>query len=78
MAQQLQLAKAKVDEITPVYTILQPASVPLKATKPSKLKTLIVFIFLGGAISVGWILYVRDFLAKWRKKEEEVVSAENN
>lgn len=77
MAQQLQLAKAKVDEITPVYTILQPASVPLKATKPSKLKTLIVFIFLGGAISVGWILYVRDFLAKWRKKGEEVVTAEN-
>lgn len=77
MAQQLQLAKAKVDEITPVYTILQPASVPLKATKPSKLITLVVFIFLGGAISVGWILYVRDFLAKWRKKEEEVVSVEN-
>lgn len=71
MAQQLQAAKAKVDEITPVYTIIQPASVPLQATKPSKLKTLVIFIFLGSAISVGWILYVRDFIASWRKEEED-------
>ena len=71
MAQQLQAAKAKVDEITPVYTIIQPASVPLQATKPSKLKTLVIFIFLGSAISVGWILYVRDFIASWRKEEDE-------
>lgn len=76
MAQQLQLAKAKVDEITPVYTIIQPASVPLRATKPSKLKTLVGFIFLGGVISVGWILYVRDFLASWRKKEEDNIPVE--
>ena len=29
------------------------------------------FIFLGGALAVGWILYVRDFIAQWRKKEED-------
>jgi uncharacterized protein involved in exopolysaccharide biosynthesis len=71
MAQQLQAAKAKVDEITPVYTIIQPASVPLQRTKPSKVTILAGFIFLGGALAVGWILYVRDFIAQWRKKEED-------
>ena len=71
MAQQLQAAKAKVDEITPVYTIIQPASVPLQRTKPSKVTILAGFIFMGGALAVGWILYVRDFIAQWRKKEED-------
>lgn len=71
MAQQLQVAKAKVDEITPVYTILQPASVPLRATKPSKMMILVGFIFLGGVVSVGWILFVKDFLATWKGKKEE-------
>lgn len=78
MAQQLQLAKAKVDEITPVYTIIQPATVPLQRTKPSKITILAGFIFMGGALTVGWILYVRDFLAKWRKKDEEIITAETN
>lgn len=62
MSQQLRLAKAKVDEITPVYTIIQPASVPLRASKPSKLMIIVGFIFLGGVGSVGWVLFVRDFI----------------
>lgn len=36
VAQQLQLAKVKVQDITPVYTIIQPATVPLTAAKPNK------------------------------------------
>lgn len=69
MAQQLQLAKAKVDEVTPVYAIIQPASVPLRQSKPSKAKILIAFIFLAGAGSVGWILFLKDMVASWRDKK---------
>ena len=70
MAQQLQMSKAKVLEITPVYTVVQPATVPLKAAKPKKLLMLIGFIFLGGAGCVAWILFGREFVAKLKKKEE--------
>lgn len=59
-AQQLQMAKAKVQENTPVYAVLQPATVPLKASKPSKMITLIGFMFLAVVVSVGWILWGRD------------------
>lgn len=59
-AQQLQLAKAKVQENTPVYTIVQAATVPLKASKPSKLMILVGFVFLAGVGSVGWILFGRN------------------
>lgn len=70
MAQQLQMSKAKVMEITPVYTVVQPATVPLRAEKPKKAMLLIGFIFLGGAGCVAWILFGRDFVAKLKKKEE--------
>ena len=68
MSQQLQLARAKVEEITPVYTIIQPASVPLKPSKPSKMMILVGCVFLAGVGSVGWVLFVRDFLEN-RKKQ---------
>ena len=64
MAQQLQMAKAKVDEITPVYTIIQPATVPLVPTKPRKLMIIVGFVFLCGVGSVGWILFLKDLLRK--------------
>lgn len=67
VAQQLQMSKAKVQEITPVYTVVQPATVPLKPAKPNKIMILIGFIFLAGVGSVGWILFVKDLFAAWKK-----------
>lgn len=46
-AQQLQLAKAKVQENTPVYAVVEPATVPVRASKPSKIMILVGFVFLG-------------------------------
>lgn len=66
MAQQLQMARAKVQEITPVYTVVQPATVPLRAAKPNKIMILIGFVFLAAIGSVGWILFVKDFLKSWK------------
>lgn len=68
MAQQRQMARAKVQEITPVYTVVQPATVPLKAAKPNKIMILIGFVFLAGVGSVGWILFVKDLLNGWKKQ----------
>lgn len=67
-AQQLQLAKAKVQENTPVYTIVQAPTVPLQASKPSKVMILVGFLFLAVVGSVGWILFGREFCAACRMK----------
>lgn len=69
-AQQLQLAKAKVQENTPVYTVVQAATVPLRASKPSKAMILIGFVFLAGVGSVGWILFGRDLLRQFKGSKE--------
>lgn len=68
VSQQLQMARAKVQEITPVYTVVQPATVSLKPAKPNKLMILIGFMFLAGVGSVGWILFVKDLLKGWEKQ----------
>lgn len=68
VSQQLQMARAKVQEITPVYTVVQPATVPLRPAKPNKLMILIGFMFLAGVGSVGWILFVKDLLKGWKKQ----------
>lgn len=59
---------AKVQEITPVYTVVQPATVPLRPSKPSKPMILIGFVFLAGVGSVGWILFIKDLLKGWKKQ----------
>lgn len=66
-AQQLQVAKAKVQEDTPVYTVVEAASVPLRATKPSKPMILIGFVFLAGVGACGWILFGKDLIDSFRK-----------
>jgi len=47
LSEQLQMAQAKVQERTPVYTIVQNASVPAKHSNKPKVLILMVFLFLG-------------------------------
>ena len=66
-AQQLQLAKAKVQEYTPAFTILQPASVPALPSSMSRLKQVILYTLLGGALAVGYVL-LKDYIVEiWQK-----------
>lgn len=68
VAQQLQIAEAKVQEITPVYTIVEPATIPIKASKPSKAMILIGLVFLAGVGCIGWILFGKGLVNSLRKK----------
>ena len=67
MSQQLQLAKAKVQEVTPVYTVVQPATVPLQPESPKKTMIIIGLVFLAFVGSLGWILFIKDLMKQFRK-----------
>lgn len=67
MAQQLQMAKVKVQDTTPVYSVIQPAVVPLIPEKPKKKLIVIGFLLLALIGSCGWILGA-EFLSKSIKK----------
>lgn len=59
VVEQLQLAKAKVQERTPAFTIIENATVPIKHSSRSKLMTLIIWMFLGFIVRCG-ILFWRN------------------
>jgi uncharacterized protein involved in exopolysaccharide biosynthesis len=53
MAKQLEQAKIKVKEDTPVFTILEPPTVPRENSKPNKALIVFIWSFLGGIIGTG-------------------------
>lgn len=67
MAQQLQMTKIKVQDITPVYTIIQPAMVPLIPEKPNRKLIVIGFVFIAFVGSCMWVI-VKDYLNLFSKK----------
>jgi hypothetical protein len=75
-AQQVQVAKAKVMEITPVYAVVQPATVPLRPAKPNKKTIIIGFVFLAFVVTSAWILYGRDILSTFHKVASPAEAAE--
>ena len=66
LAQKLEQDKLRVQEQTPVYTIIQPATVPLKAASPKKPLILIGFVFLAIFGGIGY-LFIKDLF----KPQEE-------
>lgn len=56
-AEQLQLAKAKVQEKTPAFAVLQSAYVPAKHTNTPKIVTLAIFLFIGFALRSLLLIY---------------------
>ena len=55
LAQQLEQARIAVKEETPVFSVLEPVKVPLEKSAPKKKIILVVSIFLGGILGLGWI-----------------------
>lgn len=63
VAQQLQIAKAKVQEQTPVFTVVQPSTVALLPTSPKKMIILVGFVFLAFVGASSWVL-IKEKLKK--------------
>ena len=62
VVEQRQLAKAKVQECTPAFTIVQNATVPIKHSSRPKIVTLIIWM-LGGFLLRAGILF-------WKKRQQ--------
>ena len=56
LAGQVEQAKIQVNKDTPIFTIIEPVSVPLDRSKPKRTIMVMIWTFLGGVFSVGWVL----------------------
>lgn len=68
VANQLQVARAKVQEEKPVFAVVEPAVVPLIPSGIGKKLYLIIFLFLSVAATAGWLLFGKDFSVKIKKE----------
>lgn len=65
LSQQLEQAKIKVQEETPVFKVLEPAQVPLQKSKPKTSLVLISMLFFGGILGIG-IIFSKIVIKKYR------------
>ena len=71
VATQLQMARAKLQEEKPAFTVLEPASVPVYPSGTSRKMILIVVVFMGVAGASAWILFGKDLWANLKKALKE-------
>ncbi len=64
MATQLQNAKAKVQEHTPAFTIIEQPKTSNKASSTPRSFIVIVFIFIGMFVDAIWVLLIKGALKK--------------
>ena len=64
VAAQLQMAEAKVQEDTPAFTTLQPATVPVKKAGPKRTILCVIFLFTSFILLTVYVFYREgDFVA---------------
>lgn len=63
LAKQREQANIQVKENTPIFTIVEPVTVPTERSKPKRGLICVAFVFLGGFLGIGLVL-VLPFLAQ--------------
>ena len=71
LAKQVELAKIQLKHETPVFTIIEPISVPTKKSKPNRPMILFIWLLLGGIFGTGIVFgkeYVGTLKNQWNMK----------
>ena len=67
MKQQEEMAKAKIQEMKPVFAIVQPATQPLYPANSRK-KLALGWAFFGFLLSAGWKVYLKEEFTNFKKR----------
>lgn len=67
----VQSARAKLQDITPVYAVISPVTVPEKPSAPRKVLILVAFTFLGFMAGAFWILMGKSIWLRMKKTPAE-------
>ena len=67
VAQQLQVARAKVQEEKPAFAVVEPAVLPLQPSGTSKKVIVIGFTFLAVVLTCTWQLYAKNYWQQFNR-----------
>lgn len=62
MEQQKEMAKAKYQELKPVFAVVQPATMPMKPNGTSRKMIVLAFMLVGFVGAAAWKLYAVDYV----------------
>jgi uncharacterized protein involved in exopolysaccharide biosynthesis len=71
LAKQLEQARIQVKQDTPVFTIIEPVSVPTERSKPNRPMIFFIWIFLGGVVGTG-IIFGKEYMTVMKKRWREI------
>lgn len=74
VAQQLELARAKIQEAKPVFAVVEPATIPLQPSGTSRKVIVLGFIFLVVCVTGAWRLFGLPY---WKKIEKTIINKSN-
>ena len=77
MAQQVEMAKAKLQEEKPVFAVVENATMPAFPNQSRK-NTVLAFLLVGFALSAGWKLLGEEYLNRFRTQLQERAEEEKN
>ncbi len=73
MASELETAKIRVEEDTPMFSVVEEATIPLIESKPKKVNYLLIWGFLGGFLGLIWVLagpLLTQARHRWKELDE--------
>jgi uncharacterized protein involved in exopolysaccharide biosynthesis len=56
LANQAEQARLQVNKNTPVFTTIEPVTIPFQRSAPKRTLTVIIFLFVGFTLSCGYVL----------------------
>lgn len=77
LAKQLEQAKLQVSKDTPIFSIIQPVTIPFEKSAPIRPLIVVVFLIIGLLLSLGYVFGKEFFLTIkeiWKKDKKETIS----
>ena len=72
MVQQRELSRARLQELKPVFAVVEPGTFPFKPTK-SKRKTVMMFGFFGFFLATAWYVLGKEYYDQYLPKVKEML-----
>lgn len=73
LAKQLETKRIKIKEDQPVFTIIEPVSVPNERSKPKRAMIVAIWTFLGLVVGISTV-FLKDFVKQLKEKSNESIS----
>ena len=70
MAQQQEMARAKIQEVKPVFAVIQPATMPQKPANSRK-ETVLTWALVGFVLACCWVVFGKESLTKLRSEVKQ-------